>query len=131
MATIATCEPATCDLLWLLEVAPVDAIAHHMQDKEERERRTREAQQRRQRWRQLSAEEKELDWQRYGKYDALQQLLQSAAEDPSFKVLLLPAVQGACVVCLDRCTALQHGTVLRAGCDGFYRWGWLLLRRSP
>lgn len=58
----------------------------HVQSKEERERRAREAQQQRQRWRELSAAEKELDWQRYGKYDALQQLLQSAAEDPSFKV---------------------------------------------
>lgn len=58
----------------------------HAQDKEERERRERAAQQRRQRWRQLAAEERELDWQRYGKYDALHQLLKSAAEDPKFEV---------------------------------------------
>ena len=56
------------------------------QDKEERERREREAQRKRQQWRALSAAEKKLDWQRYGKYDALHQLLQSAAEEPTFEV---------------------------------------------
>ena len=92
-----------------------------MQDKEERERRAHDAQQRRQRWRQLSAEEKELDWQRYGKYDALQQLLQSAAEDPSFKVLLLPALQALRALFLGLCTPVHHSTVDRPGCDGVHR----------
>ena len=75
-----------------------------MQDKEERERRARQTQRRRQRWRELSAAEKELDWQRYGKYDALQQLLQSAADDPSFKVP--PQLSYPCQPCY------QEGTVL-------------------
>ena len=80
------------------DVCTHKTCAHGSQDKEERERRERAAQQRRQSWRQLAAAEKELDWQRYGKYDALQQLLASAAEDPAFKVLLLPggcALRGA------------------------------------
>ena len=68
---------------------------HASQDKEERERRESEAQQKRQQWRALSAADKELDWQRYGKYDALHQLLKSAAEEPTFEVRRLsPCQQG-------------------------------------
>ena len=76
---------ALCKRCCLIEI-PLRLM---LQDREERERRARKAAQRRQRWRDLSAAEKELDWQRYGKYDALQNLLQSASEDPSFKVALM------------------------------------------
>ena len=69
-------------LLFTLSIHPL----HASQDKEERDRRKREAQRKRQQWRALSAADKELDWQRYGKYDALHQLLKSAAEEPTFEV---------------------------------------------
>ena len=81
-----------------------------VQTKEERERRAAEAQQRRQRWRELSAAEKELDWQRYGKYDALQQLLQSAAEDPSFKVPRSRLCGRRAMLCVLRCSMAWPST---------------------
>ncbi len=95
--TLLACRKIWATAFWLVTCTHAfrncrlnsDSFAHHPQDKEERERRQRLTQKRRQRWRELSAAEKELDWQRYGKYDALQQLLQSAADDPSFKVLPL------------------------------------------
>ena len=78
-------------------------------------RREHEAQRERQRWKNLSAAEKELDWQRYGKYDALQQLLSSAASDPSFKVCISPSSPLSLALSLpgrSQCRGLRHAALL-------------------
>ena len=57
-----------------------------LQSKEERQQRAWRAQQHRQRWREQADAEAELDWERYGKYDMLHELLQTATSDPALQV---------------------------------------------
>lgn len=44
------------------------------------------AQQRREAWRAQADAQAELDWERYGKYDMLHELLQAATSEPSLQV---------------------------------------------
>lgn len=58
-----------------------------VQSKDERRRRAYEAEQRRLRWRAHAEAKAELDWERYGKYDMLHEVLKSATSAPQLQVL--------------------------------------------
>ena len=68
-----------------------------LQSKDERQQRARAAKQRRQRWRDQADAEAELDWERYGKYDMLHELLQTASSDPALQVCRPP--RSVCNLC--------------------------------
>jgi hypothetical protein len=70
------------------------------QSKEERRLRALEAQQRRQRWRAQADAEAELDWERYGKYDMLHEVLKAATSASDLQVLPPWLLIAPCLSCL-------------------------------
>ncbi|CAL8463993.1 g3528 [Coccomyxa elongata] len=65
--------------------ATASALSPLVMSKEERQRRAVNAQQRREAWRAQAGAQAELDWERYGKYDMLHELLQAATSEPSLQ----------------------------------------------
>ncbi|BDA49099.1 hypothetical protein COCOBI_13-2090 [Coccomyxa sp. Obi] len=61
------------------------ALSPLVMSKEERQRRAVRAQQRREAWRAQADAQAELDWERYGKYDMLHEVLQAATSEPSLQ----------------------------------------------
>ena len=84
------------------------------QSKEERRQRAVKAQQRREAWQAQAGAQAELDWERYGKYDMLHELLQAATSEPSLQVCPR-SLNASLFPGNSRCNECLAGLVLGAG----------------